>query len=269
MSGSRARLASAVRRAAVVPQGHPLPPDAIRRLETVAADHGVELTGSDLDVDLAVALGGDGTMLRALHRFLGTSVPVLGVNFGRVGFLTSVPGSELEAGLARAFLGDCRVVELATISACVDGEPRDAVNDVVVTSSQPGRLIELSASLGVEDLGATSCDGLICCTPSGSTAYNLSNGGPVLMRGLDAMAITYVAPHSLHARPLVVEPGLGLTVTNRTADVPATVVLDGQTIGQLPHGQSLTVDVGAEKALLALLPEVTFFSRYREVFLAP
>jgi len=268
MTGSRARLASAVSRAAVVPQGHPLPPDAIRRLEAVAAEHGVELLADARDVDLAVALGGDGTMLRALHRFLGTAVPVLGVNFGRIGFLTSIPGSELEHGLARAFAGELRVVELATISACVDGTPRDAVNDVVVTSSQPGRMIELAAALGEEELGVTACDGLICCTPSGSTAYNLSNGGPVLMRGLNAMAITYVAPHSLHTRPLVVEPGLGLSVTNRTADVEATVVLDGQTIGTLSPAESLTVDVGQQKALLALLPEVTFFSRYREVFLS-
>lgn len=267
MRGSRTPLASAVRRATVVPQGHPLPPDALRRLEAVAASAGVDLT-DERDVDLAVALGGDGTMLRALHRFLGTSVPVLGVNFGRIGFLTTIPGSALEEGLARAFAGDFRTVELATISACVAGEQRDAVNDVVVTSSQPGRMIELSTALAGEELGVTPCDGLICCTPSGSTAYNLSNGGPVLMRGLDAMAITYVAPHSLHARPLVVEPGLGLSVANATADVPATVLVDGRVIGELGHGESLSVDVGHEKALLALLPEVTFFSRYREVFLS-
>jgi NAD+ kinase len=269
MPGSSARLASAVRRAAVVPQGRPLPADVRARLETLAAHHEVDLVSDATDVDLAVALGGDGTMLRALHRFLGTPVPVLGVNFGRIGFLTSIPGDELEQGLARAFSGDFRVVELATISASVDGEPHDAVNDVVVTSAVPGRMIEIGATLGSEDLGVTACDGLICCTPSGSTAYNLSNGGPVLMRGLDAMAITFVAPHSLHARPLVVEPGLGLGLENRTPDVAVTVLVDGQTIAELEPGQSLAVDVGHQKALLALLPEVTFFSRYREVFLSP
>ena len=109
---------------------------------------------------------------------------------------------------------------------------------------------------------------MICCTPSGSTAYNLSNGGPVIMRGLAAMAITFVAPHSLHARPLVVPSGLGLTVTNDTPDVPVTVLVDGHRVGELAPGQHLAVDVGVDKALLALLPEVTFFSRYRDVFLS-
>ena len=244
--------------------------EAISKLETTAAALDVELVPGDepaQDVDLAVAIGGDGTMLRALHRFLGSPVPVLGVNFGRIGFLTSVPGAALEEGLARAFAGEYRVVELATIAASLDGAPHDAVNDVVATSSVPGRMIELGSTLGGESLGETACDGMICCTPSGSTAYNLSNGGPVIMRGLDAMAITFVAPHSLHARPLVVPSGLGLSVVNRTPDVPVTVLVDGREVGELAPEQQLAIDVGARKALLALLPEVTFFSRYRDVFL--
>lgn len=267
MRGSTTRSSSAVRRAAIVPHGRPAAiADALARVEETAAAGGVELVDGD-DVDLSVALGGDGTMLRALHRFLGTPVPVIGVNFGRIGFLTSIPADALESGLARVFAGDYRVVELATIAACVGGQPRDAVNDVVVTSSLPGRMVELGATLGGEDLGVTACDGLICATPSGSTAYNLSNGGPVLMRGLDAMAITYVAPHALHTRPLVVEPGLGLEIVNRTPDVAVTVLVDGQRIDELAPDQSLTVDVGRQRAKLALLPEVTFFSRYRDVFL--
>jgi NAD+ kinase len=238
------------------------------RVLGVARDLGIELLEEgDGKPDLAVALGGDGTMLRALHRYLGAGVPVIGVNFGRIGFLTSVAAADLEAGLARAFAGDYKLVELATIAAEVGGVPHGAVNDVVATSSVPGRMIELRTSIGGERLGVTACDGLICCTPSGSTAYNLSNGGPVIMRGLDAMAITFVAPHSLHARPLVVPPGLGLSVTNETPGVAVAVLVDGQRLGELEPGDSLAIDVGREKALLALLPETTFFSRYREVFL--
>ncbi|MGI9659747.1 MAG: NAD(+)/NADH kinase [Gaiellaceae bacterium] len=223
--------------------------------------------GTDSGIDLAIALGGDGTMLRALHRFLGTPVPVIGVNFGRIGFLTSIPGDELEAGLDRALAGEFDVVELATIEATLDGARHAAVNDVVATSSAPGRMIVLRASLDTEALGSTACDGMICCTPSGSTAYNLSNDGPVMMRGLDAMAITYVAPHSLHARPLVVPSGLRLRATNETSGVPVSVLVDGQPVGELDEGETLSVDVGAQRARLALLPDVTFFSRYREVFL--
>ena len=265
-----------VRRVGVVASGRAsVVEDPLERLRARAAALDIDVVemeapgepGSDSGVDLAIALGGDGTMLRALHRFLGTEIPVLGVNFGRIGFLTSIPGSQLEASIGRALAGEFKVVELATIDATLRGERHAAVNDVVATSSTPGRMIALRATLGDEDLGLTPCDGMICCTPSGSTAYNLSNGGPVMMRGLDAMAITHVAPHSLHARPLVVPSGLRLEVSNQTPGVPVAVLVDGQAVGSLDEGEALCVDVGAQRAHLAVLPEVTFFSRYREVFL--
>lgn len=256
-----------VRRAAVVTHGRlEAVGQAVGRVEALAAERGVELVDGDGGADLAVALGGDGTMLRALHRFLGTPVPVIGVNFGRIGFLTSIPAEGLEEGLARVFAGGYKVIELATIALTLAGETASALNDVVATSTVPGRMIELGTAVGGESLGDQSCDGMICCTPAGSTAYNLSNGGPVIMWGLDTMAITYVAPHSLHARPLVVPPGLGLAVTNHTPDVPVTVLVDGRRAGELAPGDSFSVDVGTEKGLLALLPEVTFFTRLRDVF---
>jgi NAD+ kinase len=275
-SGSR------VRRAAVVTHGKPetIGP-ALGRLEAIAAARGVELVfpdeerekhdlpGADGDpasADLAVVLGGDGTMLRALTRFLGARVPVIGVNFGRVGFLASMHPDELEDGLGRAFAGDFVVVELPTLEARVGGERRAAVNDVVVTSGTLGRMVELVWSIGDEDLGRQPCDGLICATPSGSTAYNLSNGGPVLVWGLDAMAITFVAPHSLHARPLVVPRGRDLTVTNHTADVDAAVLVDGHVFTELGEEDSVEVGLGPQRTLLATLPERTFFRRYRETF---
>jgi len=274
MSGETAP--GALRRVGVISAGRSgVAERPLERLQSRADALGVEVIeieapgepGSDAGIELAIALGGDGTMLRALHRFLGTAVPVIGVNFGRIGFLTSIPGEQLESGLERAFAGEFAVVELATIEATLDGARHAAVNDVVATSSAPGRMIVLRASLDAEALGSTACDGMICCTPSGSTAYNLSNDGPVMMRGLDAMAITYVAPHSLHARPLVVPSGLRLRATNETAGVPVSVLVDGQPVGELDEGETLSVDVGEQRARLALLPDVTFFSRYREVFL--
>jgi NAD+ kinase len=127
-------------------------------------------------------------------------------------------------------------------------------------------MVQLGWEIGGEDLGVQPCDGMICSTPTGSTAYNLSNGGPVLMWGIDAMAISFVAPHSLHARPLVVPQNLTVGITNRTDDVPVAVLADGHTIGELEPGASMEVGVGAERSLLALLPEVTFFARYHQVF---
>jgi NAD+ kinase len=274
--------AKAVRRAALITHGKPetIGP-ALSRLERVAHDSDVELlvpddevakhhleggAGDIAEADLAVVLGGDGTMLRALNRFLGTSVPVLGVNFGRVGFLASIDADELESGLARAFAGDYRVVELPTLAAEVGGERRTAVNDVVATSSTVGRMVELSWSLGGEELGRQPCDGVICATPSGSTAYNLSNGGPVLVWGLDAMALTFIAPHTLDARPLVVPRGLDLTVLNLTPDVAVSVLVDGHAFAEIAPGGQVRVGLDDQRSLLASLPETTFFSRYHDTF---
>jgi NAD+ kinase len=253
----------------------------LERLARAAGQAGVELVlpeeelakhgrtdghGSPDDADLAVVLGGDGTMLRALNRFLGTDVPVLGVNFGRVGFLSSIRPDELESALARAFAGEYKVVELATLAAEAAGERRCGVNDVVARSADIGRMVELGWTIGAEYLGGVPCDGLICSTPAGSTAYNLSSGGPVLMWGLDAMAITFVAPHSLSARPLVVPRGRDLTVVNRTPDVAVTVLVDGHVFVEVGPRDSVRIGLDDQQARLATMPETTFFRRYRETF---
>lgn len=282
-SESQPKSANAVRRAAVITHGKPATiGPALAQLERVAAAKGVELLLPDEEVakhgsaaeiehdlgsaDVAVVLGGDGTMLRALQRFLGTEVPVIGVNFGRVGFLASIPAKELEVGLGRVLAGDYRVVKLSTVDVEVNDTQATAVNDVVALSAVRGRMVELGWSVGGEDLGVQPCDGVICATPSGSTAYNLSNGGPVLVRGLDAMALTFIAPHSLHARPLVVSRGLELEIRNETADVGVSVIVDGHGFAEIGADGRITVRLGDRHALLATLPEVTFFRRYRETF---
>jgi NAD+ kinase len=279
---SASRTATAVRRAAVITHGKvdAIGP-ALTRLETAAQHAGVELLisgeerskhgldpdgGGDAQPDLVVVLGGDGTMLRALNRYLGTDVPVLGVNFGRVGFLASIQPAELESGLARAFAGEYSVVELPTLVVDAEGQTRSAVNDVVARSSDLGRMVELGWSIGGENLGSQPCDGIICATPSGSTAYNLSNAGPVLVWGLEAMAVTFVAPHSLDARPLVVPKGMDLCVRNLTPDVAVTVIVDGHSFTEVAPGESITTQLADRKSHLAVLPESTFFRRYRETF---
>jgi NAD+ kinase len=127
-------------------------------------------------------------------------------------------------------------------------------------------MVELGWAIGGEDLGVQPCDGMIAATPSGSTAYNLSNGGPVLVRGLDAMAVSFIAPHSLHVRPLVIPRGLELEIRNETVDVGASVIVDGHAFTDLGPGERVLVRLGDRSALLSTLPETTFFSRYRETF---
>ena len=279
-TGSTTRLPE-VKRIALVTHGRPETiGGALERLRTLTRARGIELllpeeevakhgdgaAGALEDADLAVVLGGDGTMLRALRRFLGTGVPVLGVNFGRVGFLATIEADSLEAGLERAFDGDLEVVELPALEAAAGDERWPAVNDMVVASSTIGRMIELGWAIGGEDLGVQPCDGVICSTPSGSTGYNLSNGGPVLVWGLDAKAVTFIAAHSLHARPLVVPRGRDVEIENRTPDVPGQVLVDGGAVTQIAEGERMVARLGDQRTLLAHLPEATFFHRYRETF---
>lgn len=268
MTGSQLRSAEPVRRAALVTHGKPeVIGDAVARLQALAAEAGVEIVGDDgSEPDVAIVLGGDGTMLRALQRYLGTGVPVFGANFGRVGFLTSIDGADLETGLARVFAGEHEVLELSTLEVEAGGQRAVSVNDVVATSTTLGRMVELAWQIGDESLGSVACDGVICSSPTGSTAYNLSNGGPVLVWGLDAMAVTFVAPHSLHARSLVVPRSRDVRVRNETPDVAVTVLVDGHELTSLESGATVSVRLGDRPALLAVLPEATFVNRYRETF---
>jgi NAD+ kinase len=282
MTGSNKPPAEPARTVAVVTHGQlEAIGEGIARLERVAGEAGVEIVYSkeeaekhdrDADaadfqkVDLVVVLGGDGTMLRALRRTLGTGTPVVGVNFGEVGFLTSIKAEALEDGLTRVFAGEYVVAELPTLDIEKGTDRHVAVNDIVVASSIIGRMIDLGWAVGGEDLGAVPCDGVLCSTPSGSTGYNLSNGGPVLVWWLDAQVVTFIAPHSLHARPLVVPRSRDVEIENRTADVAAAVLVDGQPVGELATGERVVVRLGEQPSLLAHLPEATFFRRYRETF---
>lgn len=281
-TGSSEQLAEPVKRAAVITHGRPEAIGlALERLQGVAESCGVELLlpeeevekhglvdedGDTGSADIAVVLGGDGTMLRALRRFLGARVPSIGVNFGSVGFLTSISADDLEDGLARVFRGEYEVSELPTIEARTGDRSSEAINDIVATSSSLGRMVELEWSVGGEGLGTLRCDGVVAATPSGSTAYNLSNGGPVLVWGLDALTVTFIAPHSLKARSMVVPRASDVVVVNRTPDVDVTAVADGHVFAEVPPGGEITVRLGPQRSLLATLPESTFFRRYRETF---
>ncbi len=236
---------------------------ALERVRGVAGESGVEIV--DDDPELVVVLGGDGTILRAFHEFLGRA-PVIGVNFGRFGFLASIQPDELEAGLRRAFSGDYVVIELPALEFEQQGATAVAVNDVFAASAVVGRLVELEWAIGGEPLGTVPSDGIICATPGGSTAYNLSNNGPVLMWGIDAIAVSFVAPHSLLARPLVVPRGRDIVVTNRTPDIPLALVADGQRVGQIEPDGTVTVRLGDERSMLATLPDATFLTRFRSAF---
>jgi NAD+ kinase len=256
----------AVARIEVVVHGKPdVIGDARARLRRVADACGVEVAAGP-DVDLTIVLGGDGTMLRALQRSLGTGVPALGVNFGRVGFLTSIDRSDLEAGLEGAFAGHYDVVSLPTLTATTASETIIGINDVVLTSAGSGRMAVIEWCVDGQSLGELGCDGVIVASPTGSTAYNLSAGGPVLAWGADGFVVTFVSPHSLHARSMVLGRSHVVQLHNRSADVPVRVIVDGHQAGGVDPGGRLEVRQSDSRARLARLAGSSFFSRYLQTF---
>ena len=174
-------------------------------------------TGLDGDaVDLAVSLGGDGTMLRTVAMAAGRGIPVLGVNLGQLGYLTEVEPSALEAALERFVAGDYEIEERMTLeveitrgrrrSAPDAGSPYLVLNEAVVEKTVPGHTVRLSASIAGRPFVTYLADGLLVCTPTGSTAYNLSARGPILSPLLRAIVVTPISAHMLFDRTIVLEP---------------------------------------------------------------
>jgi NAD+ kinase len=218
------------------------------------------------DVELCVALGGDGTVLSALRSYAATDVPVFAVNFGEVGFLATVDPNGCAEDFARAFAGDFEVMRLPTLSVSNDAAEWIGVNDISFHRKPGLRVADLSYAIGEDEVGRVRCDGLVVATPAGSTGYNLANGGPVMAWGVEGFVVSFVAPHSLTARSLVVAPDDVLVVHNRSQEEPADVTVDGRPTCELAAGESLSVRFAHAQACLAQLPEASFYHRLREKF---
>jgi len=258
----------------------------VERLAQMAADAGIELripteeaeklglselsgaaVGADPDgVDLAVVLGGDGTILSALRHYARHDVPLFAVNFGEVGFLATVERDGLDAGFARALAGDFEVLALPALTIGTSSGDRVAVNDVSFHRRPDRRVAELGYSVVGEELGEVRSDGLVVATPAGSTGYNLANGGPVLAWGVSGYVVSFIAPHTLTARALVVAPHDVLQVVNRSQSDPVDVTTDGRRVCSLEPRERVEVHFGEGMALLAQVPGATFYKRMRDKF---
>jgi NAD+ kinase len=226
----------------------------------------VEVSEDDHETDLAVILGGDGTILTHLRRYAGTGVPVFAVNYGAIGFLATVEPSEVEDGVRRALEGDFDVMQLPVLRAEAADGGRLAVNDISFHRRHNGRVAELAYSVEGEELGEVRCDGLVVSTPAGSTGYNLANGGPVLAWGVEGFIVSFIAPHTLTARALVVAPDDTLQVTNRSGSDPVDVITDGHSVGSLTPEATTSIRFSHREALLAQTPGATFYHRLRDKF---
>jgi NAD+ kinase len=228
---------------------------------------GIELdTPVRRDVDICFALGGDGTILTALRTYAGTGVPVFGINFGEIGFLATVDRDEARTGIERAFAGSYEVLKLPGISLSGASGRWLAVNDVSMHRQQGLRVADLAYGVAEYEIGRVRCDGLVVATPAGSTGYNLANGGPVMAWGVAGFVVSFIAPHSLTARALVVAPQDVLAVNNRSQDEPVDVIVDGRPVCVLPAGEQIEARFVHDQCALAQIAGSTFYERLREKF---
>lgn len=219
-------------------------------------------------VDMCVVLGGDGTILRALRRYAGTSTPVFAVNFGDIGFLATVEPDDLSAGARRAFAGDFDLLHLpAIVLERLEGHTQTerAFNDVAIHRKVGERVAEIAYVLDGEELGSVRCDGLVVATPAGSTGYNLANGGPVMAWGVEGFVVSFIAPHSLTARTLVAAPRDRLEIHNRSRE-PLDVSVDGRPVGEIAPGEHIDARFVDDAGVIAQLPGSSFYRRLRDKF---
>ena len=214
--------------------------------------------------DVLLSFGGDGTMLRTAHRCDG--VPILGVNMGRLGFLTKVEVAELDAVLARVEAGDYGVEHRMTLSvesnAALGEVPSWALNDVVADKSGTTSMIQVEAAVDGRHLNTYWADGLVIATPTGSTAYALSVGGPILVPGTDTIVVAPIAPHTLTARPIVLPCDAVLDLRVETRDHPFAFACDGVST-VLDGGATFRIRRAQRTVQLVTLPDRDYFGTIR------
>jgi NAD+ kinase len=232
------------------------------------AEEGEQL-GEATSVDALITLGGDGTLLRGA-RFLDTHpVPILGINLGRLGFLTSCSGAEFEEGVRRFAAGDYLTEPRMALASCAlnrDGEERcswRSLNDVVLHKGGFARVVRFSVFVDDEPIGSYSADGLVISTPTGSTGYSLSAGGPIVVPTVDSIVLTPVSPHTLAMRPLVLPPQVEVKVRADDGPEELLVTIDGQVGTTFTGGETLVIRRAEVPVQIVRFPGTTFFTRLR------
>ena len=244
------------------------------RLDDVAAGYaesgaGLPRTHVPDGCDLAIVLGGDGTLLSAARAVAGRAIPVLAVNLGGLGFLTAIPVSELFPELERALTGVHRLTHRHLLHVAVlRGESvvaeYEALNDVVIAKSSIARIVDLDVWAGDTFVCEYKADGLIVSTPTGSTAYSLAAGGPIIFPTVAAFCVTPICPHTLTNRPLIIPSDLPIRVVGHMKDEDSFLTVDGQVGGLLEPGDVVECTASKSEVLLVHPPDKTFFDVLRQ-----
>ena len=224
--------------------------------------------GDDFDVDYAISMGGDGTLLKTAARVHSKDTPIIGVNIGRLGFLADVVPSEIETAISDIYAGNYRVDEHSVIKIETSGEEKlesgpFALNDIAILKRDNASMISIRASINGEYVTTYQADGLIVTTPTGSTAYNLSNGGPIIAPGTGTLCLTAVAPHSLNIRPIVVPDSsvISLKVESRSHSV--LVAVDGKSTS-LHDGTEVRISKAKHTVRIIRFSDRKYYSTLRE-----
>ena len=226
------------------------------------------------DVDLVISLGGDGTLLRTARMVFGRDIPVLGINLGNLGFLTSVSADGIDEGLRSVLERRCNDRGAPDVARRdphrAGGEVRDTftvLNDAVVHKAGAAQVVRLDLCVGpqddLEEIGSFSGDGVILSTPTGSTAYSLSAGGPVIVPHLNCFLVTPILPHTLALRPVVVPGDDEITVKALDRRERLFLTVDGQEGGPVGDDERVVVRMGTFKVALVRLPGHSFFATLR------
>jgi NAD+ kinase len=225
---------------------------------------------SPKQLDALLTLGGDGTLLRGARVLAGNEVPILGVNMGRLGFLTCCPADQLENSLMRFARGDYTVESRMMLRvAVVEGGRREraswlALNDVAIHQGGFARVIALRVAVDDELIASYAADGLVISTPTGSTAYSLSAGGPVIVPTLETLIVTPVSPHTLAIRPVVLSASSKVTVHAEGAPEELMITVDGQSGTKFLEGETLSVSRAETAIRIVRFPGSSFFATLRE-----
>ena len=265
-------------------QGYDELPEILRTLFSLAPTLGIEAfleqglhdvagKGARLEesaqLDGLVTLGGDGTLLRGARFLDGRDIPILGVNLGRLGFLTSCQSGDFEAALRNLASGDYVAQPRMALSAKVidqAGQPRKqwrALNDFVLHKGGFARVVRLNVFVDDESIGTYAADGIVISTPTGSTAYSLSAGGPVVVPTLESIVLTPISPHTLAIRSLVIPADAEVTVEANESPTELLVTVDGQVGTSFVKGEKLKIRKADSPVRIVRFPGATFFERMR------
>lgn len=235
--------------------------------EHIDAGKALPFDGDDFDADFVISMGGDGTFLKAADRVGKKGIPLIGVNIGRLGFLSDIMPSEIERTVDALYKGNYQLQDHAVISAEIDAPDgkvnSDALNDIAILKRDTASMITISVTIGDEYLVTYQADGLIVSTPTGSTAYNLSNGGPIMVPTTDTLCLTPVAPHSLNIRPIVIDGSSVITLHVESRSHNFLVAVDGRS-STFSEGSKVTIRKAGHTIKVVKLQDKRYYSTLRE-----